>query len=64
MISGICFIKHKSFEDSMYVPFVSVSTGIKFPGFCFSSKYKLYAHLQLCAQSPKFAFLQDRKSLK
>ena len=48
----------------MYVPFSSVSTGIRFPGLFFSSKYILYAHLQLCEQSPKFADLQDKYSLK
>ena len=34
--------KHKSFEESIYVPFLSCSTGIKFPGLFFSSKYICY----------------------
>ena len=53
-----------SFEDNIYVPYSSCSTGIISPGLFFSSKYILYAHLQLCAQSPKFAPLPAKKSLK
>ena len=41
-----------------------VSIGINSPGLFFSSAYKLYDHLQLCAQSPKLAFLPDKYSLK
>ena len=39
--SGNSFIKHISFEDNIYVPCSSCSTGIILPGLFFSSKYKL-----------------------
>ena len=54
----------KSFDESILVPCSSISTGIKFPGLFLSSRYTSYVHLQLCAQSPKFALLPAKKSLK
>ena len=48
----------------MLVPCSSISIGINCPGLFFSSAYKLYDHLQLCAQSPKLALLHAKKSLK
>ena len=64
IISGSSFIRHKSLEEKIYVPFSSVSTGIISPGLFFSSAYKLNAHLQGCEQSPKFAERFDKNSLK
>ena len=48
----------------MLVPYSFVSIGINSPGLFLSSAYNLYDHLQLCAQSPKLALLQAKKSLK
>ena len=64
MISGISFIRHKSFEEKILVPYSLGSIGINSPGLFFSSAYRLYDHLQLCEQLPKFALLPDKKSLK
>ena len=64
IISGNSFIRHKSLDENILVPYSFVSIGINSPGVFFSSAYKLYDHLQLCAQSPKFALLHVMKSLK